>query len=63
MELENAKASLLYTSSQYPFYDVVSFGVHRGELHICISSEANWDKKRKFYPASYGITKISLEEE
>ena len=49
MELENAKASLLYTSSHYPFYDVVSFGVHRGELRIYISSEPNWDEKRKFY--------------
>ena len=39
MELENAKASLLYTSSHYPFYDVVSFDMHRGELHI--TSAAN----------------------
>lgn len=62
-ELENAKASLLYTSSHYPFYDVVSFDMHRGELHIYISSEPNWDEKRKFYLASYGITKISLEED
>ena len=44
-------------------YDVVSFDMHRGELHIYISSEPNWDEKRKFYPASYGITKISLEED
>ena len=63
MELENAKASLLYTSSHYPFYDVISFGVHRGELHIYISSEPNLAEKRKFYPISYGITKISLEED
>lgn len=63
MMLERAKASLLYTSSHYPFYDVVSFGVHRGELHIYISSEPNWDEKRKFYPASYGITKISPAED
>ena len=62
MELEHARASLLYTSSHYPFYDVVSFGVRRGKLHIYISSEPNWDEKRKFYPVSYGITKISLEE-
>lgn len=41
MELENGKASLLHTSSHYPFYDVISFGVHRRELHICISSEPN----------------------
>ena len=59
MELENAKASLLYTSSHYPFYNVVSFGVHRGELHIRISSEPNRDEKRKFYPISYGITAVS----
>ena len=44
-------------------YDVVSFDMHRGELHIYISSEPNWDEKRKFYPASYGITKLSLEED
>ena len=49
MELENGKASLLHTSSHYPFYDVISFGVHRGELHICISSDLNWDEKRKFF--------------
>ena len=63
MELENAKVSLLYTSSHYPFYDVVSFDMYRGELYICISSEPYWDEKRKFYPASYGVTKISLEED
>ena len=63
MELEICTASLLYTSSHYPFYDLSSFGVHRGELHIYISSEPNWDEKRKFYPTSYGITKISLEED
>ena len=63
MELENAKASLLYTSSHNPFYDVDSFDMHRGELHIYIISEPNWDEKRKFYPASYSITKISLEED
>ena len=59
MELENGKASLLYTSSHYPFYDVVSFDMHRGELHICISSDPNWDEKRKFYPISYGITGVT----
>ena len=63
MGLKNGKASLLYTSSHYPFYDVISFGVHRGELHIYISSEPNWDEKRKLYPISYGITKINLEED
>lgn len=63
MELENAKASLLYTSSHYPFYDVVSIGVRRGELYICISSEPNWDEKRRFYPASYGITDITPSED
>ena len=57
MELENAKASLLYTSSHYPFYDVISFGVHRGELHIRISSEPNLAEKRKFYPISEGKRK------
>lgn len=54
MELENAKASLLYTSIHYPFYDVVSFDMHREELHIYISSEPNLAEKRKFYPESYG---------
>ena len=63
MELENAKASLLYTSSHYPFYDVVSIGVRRGALHIYISSEPNWDEKRRFYPASYGITDITSSED
>ena len=62
MELENGKASLMYTSSHYPFYDVISFGVHRGELHICISSDPNWDEKRKFYPISYGITGVTSSE-
>ena len=62
MELENAKAILLYTSSHYPFYNVVSFGVHRGELHIRISSEPNRDEKRKFYPISYGITGVTSSE-
>lgn len=62
MELENAKASLLYTSSHFPFYDVISFGVYRGELRICISSEPNWDEKRKFYPISYGITGVTSSE-
>ena len=62
MELENAKSSLLYTSSHYPFYNVVSFGVHRGELHIRISSEPNRDEKRKFYPISYGITGVTSSE-
>lgn len=63
VELENGKTSLLYTSSHYPFYDVVSFGVRRGELHIHISSEPNWDENRKFYPASYGITDITSSED
>lgn len=62
MELENGKASLLHTSSHYPFYDVISFGVYRGELRICISSEPNWDEKRKFYPISYGITGATSSE-
>ena len=62
MELDNAKASLLYTSGHYPFYNVVSFGVHRGELHIRISSEPNRDEKRKFYPISYGITGVTSSE-
>ncbi len=39
IELENAKASLLYTSSHYQFYNVISFGVHNGELYIHIRKE------------------------
>ena len=33
----------------YPFYDVVSFGVHNGELYIRISAEPNPAEKEKFY--------------
>lgn len=43
-------------------YDVVSFDMHRGELHIRISSEPNRDEKRKFYPISYGITGVTSSE-
>lgn len=63
MMLERAKASLLYTSSHYPFYDVVSFGVHRGELHIYISSEPNWDEKRKFYSERRWTAAPALSED
>lgn len=52
MELERAKANLLYTSSHYLFYDVVSFGAHNGELHIRIREDPNPIEKRKFYPES-----------
>ena len=55
MMLERAKASLLYTSSHYPFYDVVSFGVHR--------SEPNWDEKRKFYSERRWTAAPALSED
>lgn len=47
--LEYGKAYMLYRSSHYPFYDVISFGVHNGELHICISAEPNPAEKERFY--------------
>lgn len=48
-QLEYGKAYMLHRSSHYPFYDVISFGVHNGELHIRISSEPNPVEKEKFY--------------
>ena len=47
--LEYGKAYMLYRSGHYPFYDVISFGVHNGELHICISAEPNPAEKERFY--------------
>lgn len=57
MELENAKASMLYTSSHYQFYDVISFGVHRGELHIRVNGEPNMAEKQKFYNERKWVSK------
>lgn len=48
-QLEYGKAYMLYRSSHYPFYDVISFGVHNGELHICVSAEPNPAEKERFY--------------
>lgn len=48
-QLEYGKAYMLRRSSHYPFYDVVSFGVHNGELYIRISDEPNPAEKEKFY--------------
>ena len=56
-KMENAKASMLYTSSHYQFYDVISFGVHRGELHICVSGEPNLAEKQKFYNERKWVSK------
>ena len=48
-QLEYGKAYGLFWSGHYPFYDVISFGVHNGELHICISAEPNPAEKERFY--------------
>lgn len=48
-QLEYGKAYGLFWSGHYPFYDVISFGVHNGELHICISAEPNPAEKEMFY--------------
>ena len=61
--VDDFDCGIMISASHNPFYDVDSFDMHRGELHIYIISEPNWDEKRKFYPASYSITKISLEED
>ena len=57
MKLQNAKASMLYTSSHYQCYDVISFGVHRGELHIRVSGEPNQAEKQKFYNERKWVSK------
>ena len=48
-QLEYGKTYGLFGSGHYPFYDVISFGVHNGELHICISAEPNPAEKEMFY--------------